>query len=68
MATSGSDNNPVGDRDHVLLAFHGDALLFFFLFREFKASTASSQQLPHVQESTLQRLVDFFVVIVFGIF
>ena len=34
MATSGNDNNPVGDREvdsseSVKLAFHRDALLFF---------------------------------------
>ena len=48
MATSGSDNNPVGDRevdrrDGVLLTFHRDALLFFHVhFPEFRPSTAFS--------------------------
>ena len=65
MATSGSDNNPLGDRevdrsDSVLLVFHRDALHFFFLSRV-QSFYRFAQQLPHVKESTLQWLVDFFL-------
>ena len=63
MATSGSENNPVGDRvvdrsDSVLLAFHRDALLFSVLLQ-------GSKLLPlflnncRTFRSTLQWLVNF---------